>query len=101
MKLYLSSYRFGNKPEILRKMVGGKKHIGVIRNALDYSSDTNFINDGKSREFNALKNLGLNPIEIDLRKYFNKSHLLKKEISLLDGLWVVGGNAFLLNYAFL
>ncbi len=34
MKLYLSSYKIGNKPEKLKELANGK--IGFIPNSLDY-----------------------------------------------------------------
>lgn len=100
MKLYLSSYQIGNKSDDLKKMVQGQRRIGVIRNALDFSSDIKRLEKGKEEEFNELKKLGLDPIEIDLRNYFEeKQGSLNDLIKSLDGLWVVGGNAFILRRA--
>ena len=100
MKFYLSSYEIGNDPDQFANLIGGQKRIGVIRNALDFSTDQERLAKGKEKEFKSLKALGFKPTEIDLRKYFGKREQLKTGISQLDGLWVVGGNAFLLNYAF-
>ncbi len=74
----------------------GKKRIGVIRNALDFSDDTLRLAEGKKREFDDLKNLGLWPEEIDLRLYFDSNDKLLDKIGQLDALWVTGGNSFVL-----
>jgi len=96
MKLYLSSYRIGREGDALRKLVTGKKRIGVIRNALDFSSDTLRLAEGKKREFEDLRNLGLSPEEIDLRIYFDSNEKLLDKIGELNALWVTGGNSFVL-----
>jgi dipeptidase E len=96
MKMYLSSYRIGKEGHVLRNLVTGKKRIGVIRNALDFSDDTLRLAEGKKREFDDLKNLGLCPEEIDLRMYFNSHEKLLDKIEQLDALWVTGGNSFVL-----
>lgn len=70
MQLYLSSYRLGNHAEKLGHMVAGHKRIGVIRNALDFSNDTERLEAGREREFKAFKAIGLSPEAIDLRDSF-------------------------------
>lgn len=99
MKFYLSSYQLGDNTDQFTQLVGGQKRIGVIRNALDFSTDYKRLAKGKEKEFKSLASLGFKPTEIDLREYFGKKEQLKKKTLQLDGLWVVGGNAFLLNYA--
>ncbi len=47
----------------------------------------------------ALNNLGFITEEIDLRNYFGKENDLKDTLSRFDGLWINGGNAFLLRRA--
>ena len=99
MKLYLSSFGLGNKACELGKMVTGKRRIGVIRNSLDFSSDAARLRAGRDREFNDLQQLGLQPDEINLRDYFGASGRLCGILEEYDGLWVVGGNSFILRRA--
>src|SRR5580658_5280099 len=99
MKLYLSSYRLGNHGPELARMVGSARRVGVVRNALDFSSDMDRLERGRLQEFSDLHALGLLPEILDLREYFDASARLQAAIENLDGLWVVGGNAFILRRA--
>ena len=100
MKLYLSSYRLGNNSDEFADFVAGQKRVGVIRNALDFSDDPDRLQEGLEREFSDLKGLGFAPQAIDLRDYFFDKKDLRPVMDQLDGLWVVGGNSFILNSAF-
>jgi dipeptidase E len=99
MKLYLSSYGLGDRASDLARMVGGSRRVGVLRNALDFSSDTNRLQQGLAHEFKELAELGLVPEELDLREYFEASAHLERVVARLDALWVVGGNVFVLRRA--
>ncbi len=99
MQLYLSSYRLGDKAADLARLVMGQKRIGVIRNALDFSDDQERLREGREREFNDLRNLGLFPEELDLRDYFYAQSELRRVVEEVDALWVVGGNTFVLRRA--
>jgi len=99
MKLYLSSYRLGNRALDLRRMVRGGKRVGVVRSALDFSSDMDRLEQGRAREFEELQDIGLIPESLNLREYFGAPERLEKIIDRLDALWVVGGNAFVLRRA--
>jgi len=100
MKMYLSSYRLGNNPEKLVRLIGPNKKIAVIPNALDFSTDIPRRNEGVQREIDDLNKLGLQAEEIDLRNYFNKSRELEQKLSEYGALWVRGGNTFVLRRAF-
>lgn len=99
MMFYLSSYRLGNRAQDLGRMVAGRKRVGVVRNALDFSSDTDRLEQGRAREFKDLEEIGLIPEEVDLRKYFGAPARLENDIEEFDALWVVGGNSFVLRRA--
>lgn len=99
MKLYLSSYRFGDNAYILGQLVSGNRRIGVIRNALDFSNDQERLRIGREREFHGLRALGLHPEEIDLRRYFAAHQALREHMARFDALWVTGGNSFILRRA--
>lgn len=99
MRLYLSSFRIGNKPEELLTLLAGRKRTAIILNAMDFVGGEGRAASLK-REVDDLKSIGLEPTEIDLRDYFGKSGQLKESLSSYDLLWVRGGNAFVLRRAF-
>lgn len=100
MKLYLSSYRLGDNPQKLVELVSENKKVAVIPNALDFSKDIERRNSTVQRELDDLKSLNLEPEEVDLRKYFEKSKALATKLSEFGTLWVIGGNTFILRRAF-
>ncbi|HYK08533.1 MAG TPA: Type 1 glutamine amidotransferase-like domain-containing protein [Candidatus Eisenbacteria bacterium] len=98
MKLFLSSYRLGNNPEKLAEFFGENKKVAVIVNAVDF--ETPEIRKEKlDRELVDLHTLGLQPEEIDLREYFGKESTLREKLQEFGGVWVRGGNCFILRRA--
>jgi dipeptidase E len=101
MRLFLSSYRFGNSPQRLTELVGTEARIAIIANA----SDALPPEDRQSRveqDIADLANIGLNPTELDLRNYFGhpeKSESLKDVLRTFQAVWVRGGNSFVLRRA--
>jgi dipeptidase E len=89
--MYLSSYRLGDNPEVLRRPDGNGR-AGIVLNALDVYGETRATNIG--REIADLESLGYRAEEVDLREYFDHHDALAERLSLLDLLWVVGGNSF-------
>lgn len=75
------------------------KKVAIIRNALDFSNDLERLNKGAQQEKNDLHKLGLDPYIIDLRDYFQNSYLAQ-DLEKFGGVWVVGGNSFILKRAF-
>jgi dipeptidase E len=98
MKLYLSSYQLGNEPEKLVALIGENKRVAVICNAID-SLDGTEREVRVERELSALKSLGLQPEELDLRHYFGKLEAIEKKLSEFGTLWIRGGNVFILRKA--
>jgi dipeptidase E len=99
MRLYLSSFRNGNKPEELLKLLGDGHRTALIFNAQDWKSANDRAAD-LAAESERLQSLGLEPEEVDLRNYFGKPNDLKKLLSGFDLVWVRGGNVFILRRAF-
>jgi dipeptidase E len=99
MRLYLSSYKFGNYTEELVKLSSNNKKVGVIMNAVDWGDPERVIASLKDQT-NILKSLGFNPEQIDLRNYFGKSEELKKHLANFGLVWVYGGNTFVLKRAY-
>lgn len=101
MKLYLSSYKLGDEIETLKKwLASGAKKVGYIPNAFDFTGMPPE-NRVKHMDFdmNELKALGLNVEVLDLRDTFGKKDALREKLKQFDGLWVSGGNTFVLRQA--
>jgi dipeptidase E len=94
--MYLSSYRLGNDPGVLRRPDQGGR-AGIILNALDIYGETRAMNMG--REVADLQSLGYRSEEIDLREYLGDRDALRQRLSAFHLLWVVGGNSFVLARA--
>lgn len=100
MKLYLSSYRLGNKAQQLKEAFGANKKVAVIANSMDFLLDKKSRDESIQREIEDLKQLSLDPEEVDLRDYFGKSQYLNKKLREYSGIWVRGGNVFVLRRAY-
>ncbi len=100
MKLYLSSYKFGNYTDELVKLCPSNKKVGVIMNAVDWSDDKERIAKNLGDQMEVLKSLGFNPEQIDLRNYFGKSDELKEHLVKFGMVWIYGGNTFILKRAY-
>jgi dipeptidase E len=94
--MYLSSYRLGNDPGVLRRPDQDGR-AGIILNALDVYGETRARDFG--REIADLEGLGYRTEEIDLRDYFQGRPGLEGRLAGLDLLWAVGGNSFVLARA--
>ncbi|MES2223657.1 MAG: Type 1 glutamine amidotransferase-like domain-containing protein [Patescibacteria group bacterium] len=95
MKLYLSSHDFGEDPQKFVSLFTAQPNIAVILNAQDYLSSS----ERKSRiieELNNLNKIGVKGTEVDLRDFKNRSDLMT-EFKKYNGVWVMGGNVFLLR----
>jgi dipeptidase E len=99
MRLYLSSYKFGNYTEELVKLCPGNKKAGVIMNAVDWGDPERAALSLKD-QMSTLKALGFESEQIDLRNYFGKIEELRKHLSTFGLTWVYGGNTFVLKRAY-
>jgi len=97
MKLYLSSYNIGAHSDTLQKLASGKK-IGFIPNSLDYV-ESKVRDASNQKKMKDLFDLHIDVEMLDLQKYFGKKEALKKKIDTLGGVWVRGGNTFVLRQA--
>ncbi|HEV2402633.1 MAG TPA: Type 1 glutamine amidotransferase-like domain-containing protein [Candidatus Saccharimonadales bacterium] len=99
MRLYLSSFRNGNKPDELLKLLGPGRRTALIQNAQDMLS----VEERKAslgQEMERLKSIDLKVTEVDLRAYFGRPEALKQDLASYDLVWIRGGNAFVLRRAF-
>jgi dipeptidase E len=101
MRLYLSSYKLGNELDRLKKLMPkNNNRLGYIPNALDFTgADPQRKEQGIRTEMDELKSLGFKVELIDLKKYFGKSDMLKRKLEKLGGVFVRGGNTFVLRQA--
>jgi len=100
MKFYLSSFKLGNNPKELVRMIVPPKRIGYVPNAGDYTSaDIKLENAVNSSGMAELRNLGLEVQLLDLKDYFRKTDELRKKINELGALFIRGGNTFVLRQA--
>jgi len=95
VRLYLSSFRLGNKPAALLELLRGRTRTAVVTNADDYKTGGDRVASFQ-REHSDLTSLGLDPVELDLREYFGRPAELRGHLDQFDLVWVRGGNVFLL-----
>jgi dipeptidase E len=98
VRLYLSSFRLGNKPEEMLKLLHGRTRAAVVANADDYKTGADRVASFE-RERADLAGLGLDPVELDLRDYFGRPADLRRDLGQFDLIWARGGNVFLLRRA--
>lgn len=99
MKLYLSSYQYGNDFAKYLEMVGKGAEIAVIANSRD-GFDESRKNARTEECMTYLGSLGLRVQEIDLRDYIARQEEVKQKLSEVKGIWILGGNAFVLRKIF-
>lgn len=98
MKLYLSSYFLGNDPSKFAALFTSNKKVAIIMNAADvYDPATRpyYL----EKEIASLAEIGLEGEELDLRDYFDDRDKLAVRLGQYGGVWVRGGNSFVLRRA--
>ena len=101
MRLYLSSYRIGDRAGSLLALLGGGKRAAVIENALDnFSASAREIFRREAYDpVEELASLGIAGTPLDLRDHFGDPEALRFRLAGFDLVWVTGGNAFVLRRA--
>ncbi len=101
MKYYLSSYKLGNETAKLKEML--KRTSGkflYIPNALDYTSaDPERRTAHNQKDMDDLSQLGATVEILDLKEYFGNEEALKAKLLTVGGVYVSGGNSFVLRQA--
>lgn len=92
-RLYLSSYRLGPRPGVMR---GAR--AAVVANAIDGAGPDDRA-AGVQQELDDLGGLGLRPVEVDLREHSGDPAGLARRLAEHDVVWVRGGNVFVLRRA--
>ncbi|MFD6275291.1 Type 1 glutamine amidotransferase-like domain-containing protein [Streptomyces sp. NPDC060209] len=102
MRMYLSSFRTGDHPDQMLALLtrpASTTDVAVIANAIDALPDSER-RVAVQREFGALAGLGLRPVEVDLRAFFDQpSTWVAAALSRFPLVWVRGGNVFVLRQA--
>jgi dipeptidase E len=98
MRLYLSSFRVGDRPDELVRMAGAGARVALIANSCD-GAPADVRADAVAGEHERLGALGLRTEEVDLRDFFDGRGHLASVIAPYDVLWLRGGNVFTLRYA--
>ena len=99
MKLFLSSYKFGDNPNDFTSLFSEGRRIGVIGNAKDGLADKEKYHRKIREEVESLNQMGFFAENLDLRSYFTKKDALKKVLMKLDGVWTRGGDPLVLRAA--
>lgn len=100
MKLYLSSYKLGEKVEELKKWIRENgNNIVLIPNSRDIYPESERKVEGIKIDIDSLKNIGFDVKVIDLKEYFEKSDKLKQELQNYNAFFAIGGNVFALRKA--
>lgn len=95
MKLYLSSFRLGDHPDRLVGLLPPAGRVAVICNSID-NEDPAVRREKVADEITWLTELGLSAEELDLREVTGG---LRTRLTSYDGVWVRGGNVFVLRAA--
>jgi dipeptidase E len=99
MMVYLSSFRLGDHPERLVDLLPDSPRVAVIANAID-AEEPGLRAEKVAAEFSWLTDLGLHAEELDLREYpGDPGPDLRARLTQYDGVWVRGGNVFVLRVA--
>jgi dipeptidase E len=97
MRLYLSSFDLGDRPEELVALAGSARRAAIIVNALDHRPEGRAV--WLKEQTDKLAGLGFSVVELDLRSYFGAPDRLKRFLSDIGLVWINGGNAFILRRA--
>ncbi len=100
MRLYLSSYEFGDNPDRFFGLVGDKKvKIAIVANSADlYPEEGTEVRVAKDIIFFA--DHGYEAERLDLRDYFDDETELEEKLQEFGAVWTRGGNTFILRRAF-
>jgi dipeptidase E len=99
MRLYLSSYGIGDRPDELLRLLRGGVRAALIANSADAKAPQERT-EAVERELADLRGLGLDAVELDLRDYFGRADALRQRLAQVDLVWTRGGSAFILRRAF-
>lgn len=101
MKLYLSSYKLGNREDYLKEWISNHNNIILL---INNSKDHKVFDLEQQEKLNSyikmLEDIGFKVELLDLRNYFGKYEELVKKVGNYSAFFVVGGNVFVLRQAY-
>ena len=84
----------------MKKILPNGSKIGHINNSRDFTNaDPEIRANHQNKEIAQLNDFGFAAEPLDLQQYFGKEDQLRIKIAELNGLWVSGGNTFVLRQA--
>lgn len=101
MRVYLSSFRMGDRFAELVVHLGPGAKVAVVSNALDFIPLESRLAYARN-VFDPLAVFGehgLEALDLDLRRYFDRPRELEADLADVRAIWATGGNAFLLRRA--
>jgi dipeptidase E len=100
MKYYLSSFKLGKEPEKLKALLPpGRFKLAYIPNALDHATDAARLAQHIDDDLRSLRGLGLETETLDLKAFFGRQEELRERLQACAGVWISGGNTFVLRQA--
>lgn len=96
MRLFLASYRFGDHHTRFAELVGPGARIAVIAAAADAWPPAARASAVTS-ELAPLRRAGYDAEELDVRDFARSPRTLEQTLRTFDGVWVRGGNTFVLR----
>ena len=96
MKLFLASYRFGDHHTRFAELVGPGARIAVIAAAAD-AWPAAARASAVTSELAPLRRAGYDAEELDVRDFAHSPRTLEQALRTFDGVWVRGGNTFVLR----
>jgi dipeptidase E len=82
MRLYLSSFDLGDRPEELVALCDSGRRAAIIVNALDHLPEGRAV--WLKKQTDKLVGLGFKVVELDLRSFFEASNELERFLSDID-----------------
>ena len=100
MKLYISSYKLGNRVDMLKKWIKDYDNkIMMIPNSRDGYPDGERKSRGIMNDMIALQELGFDVTLLSLSDYFSNPEKLREDLKSVKAFFAIGGNTFILRQA--
>jgi dipeptidase E len=99
MRYYLSSFKLGGGAHMLASLYDASRPVAYIANALDHVRDKAWLDEWIATDVKNLSDIGLPAERLDLREYFAADREIERALERFSGVWVSGGNVFVLRQA--
>ncbi len=98
MKFYFSSFKIGNDPNQLKRLLSVNPKAVYISNGLDFAKPESQ-KKHQDWDLRELNEIGISAEHLDLRDYFGKQAQLRSKLQDVDLIYVSGGNVYDLRIA--